>query len=122
MLSQYRLYRKFYNFTVDNSGNTVHTLFDPVALSANTFVAGGSDSPSNSSIESNLGITRENAGIYYTDLSPYLYSTDNTYDLQWSVKYTNNVDDLVVKNLTTRFRINYRSITNQLVIEILGNN
>jgi hypothetical protein len=105
-MGQYEIYRKFYTFTFVNSGTT-RVLFNPVFLSANTFVAGTVDVQSNTIVETGLNIIQNQTGIYYVDLNPSYYSTDVIYDLVWYVTYTNNLDENgAIHQLTTRFKIN----------------
>jgi hypothetical protein len=109
-----RLYRTFYCVNVIKSGSTTvdtYTLLDPISLSANTFIAGTSTSP----IEVALPITQESSGVYYTDLNPILYTSDNTYDLVW---YTQYISVALIKKLITRFRINAVNIGSNVDIEV----
>ena len=121
MSSQYEIYRKFYEFTYANSGTT-RQLFNPVFLSANTFVAGTADTQSNQIVEAGLTISQSQLGIYYVDLAPVNYSTDIVYDLVWYVTYTNNLDENgAIHQLTTRFRINNVQIMSELGIDVMNN-
>jgi hypothetical protein len=105
-MGQYEIYRKFYEFTFQNSG-TSRTLINPVFLSANTFVAGSADTQSNQIIETELNVSQSQTGIYYVDLNPVYYSTDVVYDLVWYVTYTNSsTENGAIHQLTTRFKIN----------------
>lgn len=121
-MSQIKLYRKFYSIGIIRTGNTIdqnYVLIDPYALSANTYVAGTGATESTSMIESGLQISQSIPGVYFADLNPFLYASDVTYDLVWFVNYTNSAP---IKKLSTRFRINVNSVTNQIEIEYLNNN
>ena len=122
MSSQYQIYRKFYYFTYSNSGKTT-ILFNPVFLSANTFVAGSADTQSNTIVETNLAVSQTQIGIYYVNLNPVYYSTDVVYDLVWYVTYTNNADENgTIHQLTTRFKINnIQFLSNPLSVDVLNN-
>lgn len=110
-----RLYRKFYCFSQEASGDT-YNLITPTSLSASVYVAGSGHTPSTILIESNVPIIPESIGVYYADLNPRLYSADITYDLVFYVQYT--LEAPLDKRLTTRFRIMPFNIANQLDYEI----
>lgn len=121
-MGQIRLYRKIYqvSVTANLTGTTQnYTLLDPNSISTNSFITGTGGAESSILIESNTPITREELGIYYTDLNPNLYATDVTYDLVWYIKYTSNAP---IKKLTTRFRLNNQNGPNgEITFEILNN-
>jgi hypothetical protein len=119
-MSQLKLYKKFYCVGIIRTGATAeqnYVLLDPYALSANTYVAGTGATESPSLIESSLSISQESTGVYFADLNPYLYASDVTYDLVWFVNYTNTAP---TKKISTRFRINVNTFTNQIEIEYLN--
>ena len=119
-MGQIKLFRKFYCVGIIRTGNTIdqnYTLIDPYALSANTYVAGTGATESTTIIESSLPITRDQLAVYFADLDPFLYASDVTYDLIWFVNYTNSSP---IKKLSTRFRFNVNTVTNQLEIEYLN--
>jgi hypothetical protein len=122
-MSQIKLYKKFYQINIIRTGSTdstteqVYTLFNPFSLSANTYTAGTGDTESSTIIESNLEISQDNIGIYFSNLNPYLYTSDITYDLVWFVNYTNLAP---LKKISTRFRINTNTLTNQIEIEFIN--
>jgi len=102
------------------TGNTIdqnYVLLDPYALSANTYVAGTGATESPTFIEGPLTISQESNGVYFADLSPYLYASDVTYDLVWFVNYTSSAP---VKKISTRFRINVNTVTNQIEIDYIN--
>lgn len=115
-MSQIKLYKKFYKIDVRNNQN--YTLIDPYSLSANTYVAGTGATESSTFIETGLPISQESAGVYFADLNPGLYASDVTYDLVWFVNYTSTAP---LRKISTRFRININSVTNQLEIEYVNN-
>ena len=114
-MSQIRLYKKFYKVNTFGAGES-YTLIDPYFLSGNTYVAGTGATESGTLIESALPISQESAGVYFADLNPTLYASDVTYDLVWFVNY---IDIAPLRKVSTRFRINVNSVTNQLEIEYL---
>lgn len=119
-MGQLKLYKKFYCVGIIRTGSTIeqnYVLLNPHALSANTYVAGSGATESSSLIESNLSITQESTGVYFADLDSNLYASDITYDLVWFVNYTSIAP---VKKISTRFRININSVTNQLEIEYIN--
>lgn len=119
-MSQIKLYKKFYQFSVIRTGSTVdqnYVLFEPFTLSANTYVAGTGDTESNSLVESSLQITEDTFGVYYANLNPFLYASDITYDLVWYTKYTISAP---IRKLSTRFRINVNTVTNLIEIEYIN--
>lgn len=119
-MGQLKLYKKFYCVGVVTTGATVeqsYTLLNPYALSANTYTAGSGATESTTVVESSLTITQESTGVYFADLNPYLYASDVTYDLVWFVNYTTTAP---VKKISTRFRINVNSVTNQIEIEYIN--
>lgn len=122
-MGEIRLYRKIYcvSFLKTQSGTTQsYTLVDPSSITASSYVAGIGGNESSTLIESNTPITKEDTGIYYTDLNPMLYTTDTTYDLVWYINYTNTAPQ---KKLTTRFRLNNQTgSVGEIDIEILNNN
>jgi hypothetical protein len=107
-----RLYRRFYKVSSATEPNT-YELMDPYELNANTYIK-----DTNTLIETVSTIQKESTGIYFVDLTPSLYSCDNTYDLKWSVKY---FDHNAVKTLTTSFRLNPLNIANEVEIDINQN-
>lgn len=115
-MAQIKLYKKFY-LVVSSNGSQTYNLIDPVFLSANTYVAGTGATESNTIIESTLPISQEIPGAYYADLNPFLYASDVTYDLIWFVGYTSSSP---IKKISTRFRINVNSISNEIEIEYVN--
>lgn len=122
-MGEIRLYRKIYCISnrLTSVGNVQsYNLIDPNSLTSNCYIAGSGSTESNILIESDLKITKESTGIYYVDLNPLLYSTDNTYDLVWYIEYVNNAP---IKKLTTRFRLNNQSrVSNEITFEIFPQN
>ena len=119
-MSQIKLYKKFYTVSIIRTGSTVdqnYVLLDPYALSANTYIASTGDTESTTLIESTLPILQEGTGVYFANLNPFLYSSDITYDLVWFVSYFNNIP---IKKLNTRFRINVNTYTNQIEVEYIN--
>lgn len=119
-MGELRLYKKFYTIGIIRTGSTVeqnYVLLNPYSLSANTYTAGTGATESNSLIESSVVITQESEGVYYADLNSNLYSSDITYDLVWFANYTSLAP---IKKLSTRFRINVNSISNQIEVEYLN--
>lgn len=119
-MGQIRLYKKFYYVGIVRTGSTIdqnYVLLDPYILSANTYVATTGATESSTIIESGLNISQESTGVYYTDLNPFLYASDVTYDLIWFVNYTSTAP---IKKISTRFRINVNTITNQIEIEYIN--
>lgn len=117
-MGQIKLYKKFYCVDIIRTGATLeqnYILLDPYSLSVNTYIAGTGATESNFLIEQNPIISKESTGIYFTDLNPNFYSSDVTYDLIWFIKYTSLSP---IKKLSTRFRLNINSVSNQLEIEI----
>jgi hypothetical protein len=118
-MGQIKLYKKFYCVSIIRTGATAeqnYVLFDPYSLSANTYVAGSGATESPTQVEASLPISQESSGVYFADLNPSLYASDVTYDLVWFVGYTN----LVTKKISTRFRINVNTITNQIEIDYIN--
>lgn len=119
-MGELRLYKKFYTIGIIRTGSTVeqnYVLLNPYSLSANTYTAGTGATESNSIIESSVVITQESEGVYYAYLNSNLYSSDITYDLVWFTNYTSLAP---IKKLSTRFRINVNSISNQIEVEYLN--
>ena len=118
-MGQIKLYKKFYCVNIIRTGATAeqnYVLLDPYSLSANTYVAGSGATESTTKIEPSILIMQESSGVYFADLNPSLYASDVTYDLVWFVGYNN----LVTKKLSTRFRINVNTITNQIEIDYVN--
>lgn len=118
-MSQIKLYKKFYCVNIIRTGVTAeqnYVLLNPYSLSANTYVAGTGATESLTQIESSLFISQESSGVYFADLNPSLYASDVTYDLIWFVGYTNSI----TKKISTRFRINVNTITNQIEIDYIN--
>lgn len=119
-MGELRLYKKFYTIGIIRTGSTVeqnYVLLNPYSLSANTYTSGTGATESNSLIESSVVITQESEGVYYAYLNSNLYSSDITYDLVWFTNYTSLAP---IKKLSTRFRINVNSISNQIEVEYLN--
>jgi hypothetical protein len=119
-MSQLKLYKKFYLVSIIRTGATVeqnYVLMNPYVLSANTYVAGTGATESPSIIETSLPILQESAGVYFADLNPYLYASDVTYDLVWFVNY---IETAPTKKISTRFRINVNTVTNQIEVEYIN--
>lgn len=120
MAADFKIYRKFYNFNLIKTGATTeqsYVLFNPVFLSANTYVAGSGDTESSTLTESALQISQDSLGIYFATMTPTLYAGDVTYDLVWYVNYTPQAP---LKKLTTRFRINNARYVNQIEVEYMN--
>lgn len=119
-MGELRLYKKFYTIGIIRTGSTIeqnYVLLDPYSLSANTYTAGTGATESSSLIESSIVIAQESEGVYYANLNPNLYASDVTYDLIWFTNYTSLAP---MKKLSTRFRINVNSISNQIEIEYMN--
>ena len=107
-----KLYRRFYCMVPTVSGDTVnqvYTLINPNELSAKVYIYNTSNL-----VETIGKVVRESTGIYYVNLNPKLYSFDNTYDLVWSVNYT---EIAPLKNLKTTFRIQPIIIGSDIEVE-----
>lgn len=115
-MSQIKLYKKFYCIS-NISASQTYALIDPYILSANTYTAGSGATESPTLIESSLTISQESTGVYFADLNSYLYASDVTYDLVWFVNYINTAP---TKKISTRFRININTITNQIEVEYIN--
>jgi len=119
-MGQLKLYKKFYQISFTRTANSIigpnYFPLNPASLSANTYVAGTGDTESNTLIESNLSITNESANIYFANLDPSMYASDITYDLIWFVEYLVGAP---IKKISTRFRLNSNSVSNQIEIEII---
>lgn len=118
-MGELKLYKKFYNVKIIKTGSTTqqdYILVNPYALSATTFTATSGDTESPFVIENLVPITNLNTGIYFADLNPNLYAADITYDLVWFVQYLNIAP---IKKLSTRFRINTNTVSNQIEVEFL---
>lgn len=119
-MGQLKLYKKFYQISIIRTNNGIigpnYYPLNPTSLSANTYVAGTGDTESNTLIESSLNITNESSNIYFAELDSTLYASDVTYDLVWFVEYTTGAP---IKKISTRFRLNSNSVSNQIEIEIL---
>lgn len=118
-MGNFKLYKKFYNVSLVKTGGTIqqnYTLLSPYSLSASTFVASTGATESTIQIENLVSITQESTGVYWADLDPAMYATDISYDLVWYVNYTDNAP---LKKISTRFRLNTSTVTNQIEIEIL---
>lgn len=100
-MSTFRLYKKFYVIN-RSSGIENYSLMSPFSLSASTYL-------SNSVVENNLNVIQETGGIYYVSLNALSYSSQNVYELRWTVQYINNTP---IKTLQTLFT--YEPTINQL--------
>lgn len=119
-MGELKLYKKFYQVKLVKTVSAVqqdYILMNPYALSATTFTAGSGDTESASIIENLVSITNLSTGIYFADLDPTLYAADVTYDLVWFIQYFSTAP---VKKISTRFRINVNTITNQIEIEYIN--
>jgi hypothetical protein len=91
-----RIYRDFYCIQSDpNTTGDTYTLINVVNISSIVKVLG-----SGANIES-PSVKNESVGKYYVDLNPNLYNIDDTYEINWLVKYTNSSPN---KILITRFK------------------
>jgi len=119
-MGQLKLYKKFYQISFTRTANSIigpnYFPLNPASLSANTYVASTGDTESSTLIESALNITNESANIYFADLDSTMYATDVTYDLVWFVEY---IAGAPIKKISTRFRLNSNSVSNQIEIEII---
>lgn len=119
-MGQIKLYKKFYCVNIIRTGATTeqnYVLLDPYSLSANTYVAGSGATESPTIVESSITISQESSGVYFADLNPSLYASDVTYDLVWFVGY---ISSATIKKISTRFRINVNTITNQIEIDYIN--
>lgn len=119
-MNQLKIYKKFYRLSISPSGSTqvqTYTLIDPFFLSGNTYTSGTGATESTTTIETNVNIVQDNTGVFYANLNSNLYAADVTYDLVWFINYINTAP---IKKLSTRFRINTRTIANQIEIEYLN--
>lgn len=93
-----RIYRDFYYIVSLPSGSgETYTLINVENLSSIVKVRG-----SGTVVESPT-VKNESVGKYYVDLTPNLYNIDDTYELNWLVKYTGTSPE---KILITRFKLN----------------
>ena len=118
-MGELRLYKKFYTIGIIRTGSTIeqnYVLLDPYSLSANTYTAGTGATESSSLIESSIVIAQESEGVYYANLNPNLYASDVTYDPVWFVGYVNSI----TKKISTRFRINVNTTTNQIEVDYIN--
>lgn len=119
-MGQIKLYKKFYRMNIIRTGATPeqnYVLIDPYTLSANTYVASSGATESSYLIENSIMISQESSGVYFADLNPYLYASDIIYDLVWFIEYVNST---AIKKISTRFRINVNTITNQIEIDYIN--
>jgi len=93
-----------------NSADT-YTLFNPLSLSAITYIA------SSSTVIETCTIYNEAVGKYYVNITPTRYAVDSTYELKWYVIY-NSMSP--VKTLTTRFRLNLTNISGSVEVEAMS--
>lgn len=110
-MAELRLYREIYKIqhTVNSD---VYSLINPTSLTAAVY-----NLTDNSIIEI-PNLTNTTTGVYYASLNPGLYSYDNIYELQWTVKYVASSPNKILK---TRFRFQPNVIVmdykDQIVIE-----
>lgn len=113
-MASLRLYKDFYCISSDSSLSAdTYTLIDPVSLTAEVFVEGGStiiESPS---------VIRESLGKYYVHLSPNLYGIDDNYEVKWNVVYVSGAPS---KILISRFRLNPFVIGHEIEIRLENQN
>jgi hypothetical protein len=118
-MSYLRLYRDFYCIEIENLNETYIPInvFD---VSANVIIRN-----TNQTIES-PNVIFETLGKYYVDLTAGLYSIDETYEINWLVKYT---AESPLKKLITRFKlvpivvgqnVDIRLETNEIRLEIIS--
>jgi|TARA_R110000803_G_scaffold199628_3_gene263742 hypothetical protein len=91
-----RIYRDFYCIQSEPTvGSDIYTLINVVSISSIVKILG-----SGTDVESPV-VIKESIGKYYVELDPGLYNIDDTYEINWLVKYTNNSPE---KTLITRFK------------------
>jgi len=91
-----RIYRDFYCIqSIPGVTGDTYTLINVESLSSQVKVLGN-----NSVIESPI-VQNESTGKYYVDLNPNYYNIDDTYEINWIVKYTSQSPQ---KILITRFK------------------
>jgi len=98
------------------SGDTVnqtYTLINPSELSARVYIYN-----TDNIVETINNVINESTGIYYVNLNHKLYSFDNTYDLIWSVNYTETAP---LKELKTTFRFQPIVIGSDIEVEYKQN-
>lgn len=109
MTQEIRVYRRFYVATSD-----VYTAIDPFSLSANVY----NTTQGNSLVQSAVTIVNTTTGEYYADLDRNLYNSDDIYEINWIVNYTNEAP---TKNLYTKFKFPMGNVIGRdIQIEIIG--
>jgi len=94
-MSYLRLYKDFYRIEIQNSIET-YIPINVFQLSANVVNINTSQT-----IET-PDVILESLGKYYVDLSSGLYNIDDTYEVNWLVKY---LEISPLKKLITRFKL-----------------
>ena len=113
MAAVIRLYRRFYRVN-SNDNSDIYNLIDPTDLNAESFIK-----DTITLVETNLIIQRESLGVYFVDLNPIFYTYDNTYDLKWTVQYTEDVGN---KILTTSFKLKSTNVSSDIQIDMEDSN
>lgn len=109
-MAELRLYRNIYRINYNLSGQT-YTLVNADDINANII------NLSNSNTVESPSVQLESTGVYYVSLNPSLYSYDNFYEVQYSVRYTVLAP---IKILKTKFRFMPYNISSDYSID-LGN-
>ncbi len=93
-MAELRLYREIYKIqhTVNSE---VYSLINPTSLTAAVY------NLTDNSIVEIPSITNTSIGVYFASMNPVLYSYDNIYELQWTVKYVTASPNKILK---TRFK------------------
>jgi hypothetical protein len=113
MAKELNIYRRFYNFVVNEDESTSYSSFDPYGISAST----RNVSQGNATVELNVTVTRVGVGRYYADLTSSSYNTDDIYEVVWYVQYTEEAPEQV---LYTQFQYPYATDPTVRIIGRIG--
>lgn len=119
MAGEIRIYRRFRILTFSNSGGTTvetYTAMNPQSLRVDVYDV----TTGNSLVESGATVINEATGLYYADLNPMLYNSDDIYEVHWYVTYNGNSGE---KLQYTRFKFKMQPLVGrEIEVEIMNNN
>jgi len=102
-----RLYKRFYKIESSALSDS-YSLINPEVISVKSYLKDTS-----TLVETVSTIVQESPGVYYVDLNLDLYSTSNSYDLIWNVRY---IVATATKNLKTSFKFYYTDTSETIYI------
>lgn len=111
-----RIYRRFYRISLNN-GTETYVPINPFELIVDVH----NITNNNVVVESNLIPVEENLGLWYIELTSNLYNSNDIFEINWKVNYTEQAP-LKIQYTRFKFREQQSTVGSRLSVELLNNN